>query len=355
MPKLSIVIPVYNVEKYLRECLDSIVHQTLKDIEIIIVNDCSPDHSEEIIFEFIKKDPRIVYIKHEINKGLSGARNTGIENATGEWIAFIDSDDFLAKDIYSKIIAHCEQYHANFGVFGRKMFGIVEGKTITPAYFYPSISSGSIIDHTNYEKILTGTPTKIFKRQDLLDHNLRFLENITTEDWIFHYQYIVCVKPKIAAINNIGYYYRRNEQSIMGQISKNGVNPPKIATLICKFLKEKGVFDLYKYKLRNECFFFLFSIYSQLIEDVKEEYFEHLIAFCNAFDPSEDDIKHSPALLFGRLSDMSLYHKDLLLKNFLPYYEVSSDKWYRFGQLSIINKLKKVLHVFIKKYFLPKS
>ena len=94
-PKISVIIPVYNVEKYLAECLDSCVNQTLRDIEIICVDDCSPDGSITILKKYAKKDSRIKIIRHETNMGLGAARNTGIANALGEYIWFVDSDDFI--------------------------------------------------------------------------------------------------------------------------------------------------------------------------------------------------------------------------------------------------------------------
>ena len=97
-PKISIIIPVYNVEKYLAECLDSCINQTLHDIEIICINDCSPDNSQKILDEYKNKDIRVKIIKHEKNLGLGGARNTGIENASGEYLWFVDSDDFISEN-----------------------------------------------------------------------------------------------------------------------------------------------------------------------------------------------------------------------------------------------------------------
>lgn len=94
-PKISVIIPIYNTERYLRKCLDSVINQTLKDIEIIIINDCTPDKSEDIVLEYSKQDKRIIYIKHEKNLGLGGVRNTGISVATGEYQWHIDSDDFI--------------------------------------------------------------------------------------------------------------------------------------------------------------------------------------------------------------------------------------------------------------------
>ena len=94
-PKISLIIPVYNVEQYLPECLDSCINQTLNEIEILCIDDCSKDGSVKIIKKYCKKDPRIKLISHDVNKGLGAARNTGIENARGEYIWFIDSDDFI--------------------------------------------------------------------------------------------------------------------------------------------------------------------------------------------------------------------------------------------------------------------
>ena len=93
-PLVSVVLPIYNVEKYLPKCLDSVVGQSYENIEIICINDGSPDESEKIVADYMKNDSRIVLINQK-NQGLSGARNTGIENAKGEYIMFLDSDDWI--------------------------------------------------------------------------------------------------------------------------------------------------------------------------------------------------------------------------------------------------------------------
>ena len=108
MAKVSIIIPVYNVESYLRRCLDSVVNQTLKDIEIILVNDGSTDGSLAICEEYAKNDDRIKIITRK-NGGLSAARNTGLDNATSEYIGFIDSDDWVDKPLST-----CDLFHGIF-------------------------------------------------------------------------------------------------------------------------------------------------------------------------------------------------------------------------------------------------
>ena len=127
MQKLSIVIPVYNTAIYLKECLESIINQTYSEIEIICVDDCSPDNSAEIIKEYAAKDSRIKYIKHTENKFQGGARNTGINAAEGSYITFVDSDDYMAdKSCYENIIKKIEQYKTDIGIFS--FFEIKEEK-----------------------------------------------------------------------------------------------------------------------------------------------------------------------------------------------------------------------------------
>ena len=102
-PKISVIVPIYNVEEYLEKCLDSLVNQTLKDIEIILINDGSPDNSEEIVNKYLKKyKEKIIYHKKE-NEGQGIARNYGINLAKGEFISFVDSDDYVDKTMFEKL------------------------------------------------------------------------------------------------------------------------------------------------------------------------------------------------------------------------------------------------------------
>ena len=108
MAKVSVIIPIYKVEKYLSRCLDSVVNQTLDDIEIVLVDDGSPDSCPEICDRYAKKDSRIKVI-HKKNEGLGYARNSGMLIATGEYIAFLDSDDYVSKDMYEKVYSELKR------------------------------------------------------------------------------------------------------------------------------------------------------------------------------------------------------------------------------------------------------
>ena len=118
MPKISILIPIYNVEKYLQDCLESVIHQTERDIEIICVDDASVDGSLKILQEYVNRDNRLKLLKHTENKGLCKTRKDAVEVATGKYILFLDSDDYLSLDTCEKLFAFMETGKYDFLQFG---------------------------------------------------------------------------------------------------------------------------------------------------------------------------------------------------------------------------------------------
>jgi len=149
-PKISIIIPVYNVEKYLRECLNSVVNQTMRDIEIICINDGSTDNSLDILKEYAAKDDRIIVI-NQTNGFVESARNNGLKIAGGEYIQFVDSDDYLELNACETAYKYALQYKADVVVWGRKNFpkqvGSVKNRRRTIKYkevkfFYGGLRSG---------------------------------------------------------------------------------------------------------------------------------------------------------------------------------------------------------------------
>ena len=121
---ISVIVPVYNAEKYLVQCLDSLVQQTYNDLEIITVNDCSNDNSLNILREYATRDKRIKVIDLPVNSGVSFARNTGIAAASGEWISFVDSDDWVDLVRYEKLYTYAEQENADAVLDGFRYIGI---------------------------------------------------------------------------------------------------------------------------------------------------------------------------------------------------------------------------------------
>lgn len=114
-PLISVIIPVYNVEKYLHRCLDSVIEQTYKNLEVILIDDGSTDHSGEICDDYAAKDVRI-HVIHQENQGVSAARNKGLDTAKGEYIAFVDSDDYILPEMYAKMLECIIENNVDFCV-----------------------------------------------------------------------------------------------------------------------------------------------------------------------------------------------------------------------------------------------
>ena len=226
MIKVSIIIPVYNVEKYLRDCLDSIIHQTLQDIEIICINDGSTDGSLDVLREYEKKDSRIKIITQE-NKGLSATRNVGIPLAHGEYIHFMDSDDMMELDAFEKIYHYAKQHALDVVYFdGRSIFEseelLQEHKSYDEYYIrkheYPDVLPGCDL----FTKMkLQGdyrvqTCLQLFRREFINEKCLRFYEKIFYEDNIFTFECILQAE-RTAYVNKVFFIRRIRANSIVTQ------------------------------------------------------------------------------------------------------------------------------------------
>ena len=211
MIKVSVIIPVYNMEKYLEECLDSICHQTLKDIEIICINDGSKDKSEQILKDYTQKDKRIVLIEQK-NQGLSIARNNGIKIAKGQYIGFVDSDDKIDPDFYEKLYNAASKNDADIAISGyKKITKKNKIKTLFKVQKEKSVSG--LTQKMNFSENGFYVWNKIYKRDLILENKLFFPENVNFEDisWTLN---VLFLAKKIQTVSHTFYYYRYNAQSI---------------------------------------------------------------------------------------------------------------------------------------------
>lgn len=194
---ISVIVPIYKVEDYLDECLQSIVNQTYKDIEIICVDDCTLDNSINIVKKYMRGDSRIRLINHERNRGLGGARNTGIDNARGEYIAFVDSDDVLDLSMLEKMECAIREYDVEAVVCGiRRFIGTNEVARCSTFHTLPNPGSRifNIADHKEQlSDIWPSAPNKLYKTSIINQHHLRYQENLLYEDHYFYYSYFTYV------------------------------------------------------------------------------------------------------------------------------------------------------------------
>lgn len=225
MSMISIIVPVYNQEKFLRQCVDSIIHQTYTDLEIILVDDGSTDHSAEICDHYALIDKRIKVI-HKQNGGLSDARNAGIDIAQGEYLAFVDSDDFVDLNIYKRLMQALKETNASLAVCGCMRID-ENGESIATDkknYTLPSIvCTGISIINQEYPAVEQHWLTvvawnKLYPRN--LFENLRYPAGKYHEDeFLFHHLYAQV--EKVVFVPERMYYYRKRQGSIVESGNKN--------------------------------------------------------------------------------------------------------------------------------------
>lgn len=232
IPNVSIVVPMYGVEKFLRQSIDSLINQSLQNIEIILVDDGSPDKCGEIAEEYAKKDNRVKVI-HQKNKGLGPARNTGMLAATGEYIGFVDSDDWTNANMFEKLYNAAKKNNADIVVGGhcdwregkviRKKKHPLAGKTVKDKLEIDEIRKnlyGRGVDDKETEAFPMSVWIAIYKKTLIDDNNLKF-QNIISEDVIFNisaYKYA----NTITFTDDTDYCYRNEEQpSIMRSFSES--------------------------------------------------------------------------------------------------------------------------------------
>lgn len=210
---ISIIVPVYNVENYLERCLQSLINQTYKNIEIVCVNDGSTDNSLNILNDFQKKDSRIKIISQE-NQGLSEARNVGIKNSSGKYIGFVDSDDWVDLDYYEKLYNALIDSKSDFACANTKFFD--NGKISYIKFQQNHIFSELDKKIDNYKN--GSVWDKLYKKSLFLDNDIKFIKGRYFEDNIVLLQ-LSYYSKKVVTINSVSYYYFNNNNSITREIN----------------------------------------------------------------------------------------------------------------------------------------
>lgn len=254
-PKISIIVPIYNVEKYLNECLNSIINQTFSDIEIICVNDGSKDNSRNILEEYAKKDCRIKIIDKQ-NGGLSSARNAGLNVANGDFIIFVDSDDWIAPDMAEKLYNNAILFNTDISICSVHLFD-EQTKEINNNEPYFSLAH---FDSSFNNKVFSYKDTipflmdvcvmawnKIYRKSFLDKCNAQFPDGLIFEDGPFFFS-IFFKTQRIAIVRDFLYYYRINRQgSIVQKGGKKLFDIINVVNLMFDEIKNLDIFDEIKY------------------------------------------------------------------------------------------------------------
>lgn len=246
-PKISVIVPCYGVEKYLDRCLSSLVRQSLVDIEIILVDDCSPDKVPLLCDKWAKKDKRIKVVHKQRNEGLGFARNTGLQYATGEYVAFVDSDDFVKEDMFrilfeksqsscaDVVFCNCVFYKDNmmktrFDVIKEQIF---IGRHEVDSLLFDFIGPEPSFNHD--AKYMISVWHAIYKRELFEKHNIKFVSErqVMSEDLIFEIDYLNKAQ-KVIYIPDALYYYCDNGSSLSRKLDKKRYDRMKIFLLAVK-------------------------------------------------------------------------------------------------------------------------
>ena len=248
MPLISIIIPVYNVVPYLKRCIDSVLHQTYRHIEIILVDDGSTDYSGEICEEYAKKDPRIIVI-HKANGGLSDARNVGIVKASGDYIAFIDSDDYVCGRYIERLLHRLLKNNADI-VICDYFRGVEERFPVNTKQHGETqiFNSKDILKqwHGKYKHIETMAWNKLYRKALFTENNIFFPVGCLFED-VYITHLLIDKAEKIVIMNEKLYYYFQRQGSTMHTVSEK-----KMRESICAqnrrlaFFENNGYWEAYE-------------------------------------------------------------------------------------------------------------
>ncbi len=294
MPKVSIIIPIYNTEKYLAQCLDSITSQTFEDFEYICVNDGSTDNSLKILEQYANKDNRLKIINQK-NKGSSAARNMALKHIKGKYISFIDSDDFVAKDFLEKLVNIAEKDNSDIVYCRHTVYCSADNKYIPDKnkeklkklfYKYSKTTNNKIKKRCilNIVENSSSVCFKLYKSSIIKNNDICFFENIyAEEDYAFNILTNI-YSSKISFLEEDLYFYRKQITSITAKNTDDfRINSIKSFILLTKVLNTRNLLIKNKILMRFISHKFLSTIGKNLsIEKQKEilpEIYEHIKFF----------------------------------------------------------------------------
>ena len=378
MPKVSVIIPVYNVEKYLRQCLDSVINQTLKDIEIICVDDGSTDSSLSILREYAQKDSRINIIDQK-NQGPAIARNIGLNNASGDYILILDSDDIYDVTMCEKMYKIATENNLDIAICHSKEFDNKTGKLLPYDWYINDsvIPKKRIFNRKDIPDYIIGfcqgwSWDKLYRREFIESNNLRF-QNLRNTDDMFFVMYSLCIAERISVLNDTLVYHRTNlEGSVSSSRDKDSQCFIDAIYLLKKSLEKRNLYTELKRSFINWnvefCFWHLDTLQltknkKNLIKRLKKEVFHNL----DVYSFNKEYFYNSGT--YKRVHDKSLYLRTSFIEKILSI-KNSKDKTHKIitilgikfkfkrNKLMLNNKYSKSVKIMVvshKPFSIPKG
>ena len=284
--KVSIVVPIYNVEKYIRQCLDSLINQTLRDIEIILIDDGSPDSCGQIIDSYAKNDSRIIVV-HKENGGYGSAVNEGFNRASGEYIGIVEPDDYVELDMYEKLYNKaklldadvCKAGFFSYNSFDKEKPNIPWARRTSNEqniFDYPDYKTFSIREHPRLLTFHASIWSAIYKNSFLKSNNIfiNSTSGASYQDFPFFVE-VMCKAKKITAVHEYLYHWRveANQQSSTNSVSEKNLIMADQSESVLSILKMLGMFDELKEYIIYHIFLANYGFFCRMELDLKEKYF----------------------------------------------------------------------------------
>ena len=282
MVLVSVVIPVYNVEQYLEECLESVTNQTLRDIEIICIDDGSEDNSLEILEKYEKLDDRIKVVSQE-NKGPGATRNLGINISKGKYLYFIDSDDYIELNALEELFNYAKEKDVDF-----LLYPAINLDNQNKRFFKTDIYSmndvekfigDGVVDYKDLDNLIFSIPvtaySKLYNADFIKKNDIKFPEGLIFEDNIFFWNLVFSAK-KIAFYSKYFYIRRRHSSSITTLHDKRLIDSIEINRLMVETFKKFGILDKFKNVIYNRRINLTYLRFVEILDEYKEDYYKKL-------------------------------------------------------------------------------
>lgn len=323
-PKITVIVPVYKVEKYLSKCIDSILAQTYTDFELILIDDGSPDNSGVICDEYASRDSRIRVI-HKSNGGVSSARNAGIDAAQGEWIAFVDADDWIEPDYLNSMFVGTDD--VDLVMQGYKVVKY-DATNIRIHRFESERASEdipSVLSEAEYKNIINSPISKLFKLKIIKDNNIKFESSISYgEDHVFVLEYLQYVK-KIFISDSFGYNYFQDDSL---SLTRRKISTEKlISYMFMVYEKQNKILQNYdslcSHKMLKVVAWRFYGVYTKLLYDLfsnvpKYDCYKNIIVELSKVNLTKSSLNTKRKWIFRIIENSSPKISYQILKLLLP-------------------------------------
>ncbi|KZX16043.1 putative glycosyltransferase EpsJ [Methanobrevibacter cuticularis] len=345
--KVSVIIPVYNVEKYLEQCLDSVVNQTLKEIEIICINDKSSDDSLAILEKYAKKDNRITIINNVKNNGGGFSRNEGLKLARGEYISFIDADDWVEEKMLEYTYNESKLKNLDLLIFLAKNYDDITSQFYEIDYYNFKCLNDSFKNRLFYFDevkdfifcFAVSPWLKLYKKELLDKSNAKFPEERVMHDNPFFYNIFLSAE-RMELIEEYFYYRRRHKSSLVNMRGHRCQDIIPIADHIINSFKYNNAFDYYKKKLLNRKIFLIRSEYEKMNENFQKKFFKYITEDFNSIY-NDSHMRHEYLINLSQ-RNLSFYFNALKSESYLDFNSFNEFSEIMITTTRLENKIKRL-------------